>query len=567
MFLSLNEIMRSLLSVFCIFLPFFLTSFAIACAPRDKNFFLDVVDRSMTIHADFARSVFRFRGGTAYYIGGSPGYFITNHHVWKENKGNQKDKVCSDFYSSEESCFDVNVDEDEVVQLKNEDMILFSLVKENDAFSRIRPFQLALVSLGNKRKYLSEVWVMGYPKKDFSQERIWSVESGIIDAEEKIVPAAFGGDIDAYPGFLNNNYYTISADQFKGASGGPVVNRFGMVVGTAVLGGPDGRKAVAIPHNEKFARWIVLNTSPSKKFTAVLNKVDELMKEVNSVSKIQNFLMLILDVRGDPIAGLDLLHLISRLSKDTNNYFRYAICPFNLTHGQLLNISWLDSSKKNRSLVFEQLARSSRAYADASKDIEVKSSYYDMASSFNAKAFATKINAIAEKEIISENEVRREDLASLLTLVKDNRKFNSSVYPTLSNYLSESKIDASLAFNSLGNSALFDTNSIASQKAQLEWVKSLESAEFKVEELAGVKESSIDKFKVQDVNPMTWTSSFIKFPFVATEKNVIVYDETNRPDLAKESYSETKGNGTIRWGPKDMSGAIILQNKTDILSP
>ena len=67
---------------------------ALSCVGKAK---LQLVVRDTSLEADYARGVFLYHGGTAYFVGGNPGYFITAYHVLEKKDPNKPDKVCSRF--------------------------------------------------------------------------------------------------------------------------------------------------------------------------------------------------------------------------------------------------------------------------------------------------------------------------------------------------------------------------------------------------------------------------------------------------------------------------------------
>ena len=83
------------------------------------------VERSLSLEADYAQSVFRFRGGTAYFIGGDPGFLLTANHVISES-ADQANQICSEFLAplgKTSVCFDVSL----VAELPDWDLALIKL--------------------------------------------------------------------------------------------------------------------------------------------------------------------------------------------------------------------------------------------------------------------------------------------------------------------------------------------------------------------------------------------------------------------------------------------------------
>lgn len=260
----------------------------------------------------YAASVFKFRSGTAYYIGGEPGYLLTAFHNTTRRKG--ENIVCSEVlanYGEQEKCFDVVDPDTEWSETYDEskrsrgalaewDIQLLKLVKPLP--HSVRPLNIGLTAPKVREGHS----IFGYPKTPDSTERNFF-----------FAPATFSQDLSLYRSIIGNEpqrlhgklVYRVTAPQYKGASGAPVINGVAIAWSTATKATSDNNQAIGVPHSQaEFISLLLKLTKPSKKGQSLINGIAN-DSPTWSRGETKQRLIYALDGRRRQLSNLDILHI------------------------------------------------------------------------------------------------------------------------------------------------------------------------------------------------------------------------------------------------------------------
>ena len=295
---------------------------AIACP---KNKMLAPLDMGSSLSRVYAKSIFLYRGGTAYYIGGNPGYLITAHHVTTDSDpiNSGKDEICTPFIPDENnqrSCFEV------VVKSSLVDLDLALLELKEPIPNHVPPLLLSNASkpaTGDK-----SYSIISFSRRTESSSQSYSVVKASIDTRSEVTTNT--GSIN----LKNLDVYHVGGPQYKGGSGSPFIDPTGYVAGTVVRGVDSYSQAYAIPHDtQQFTDWLLDNTSPSDE---TIKLVEKLRK--SNLKEARNTLSCVLDVRIRTISSLDLMHAYRIIAKSVPWHLELALQP--LSRATATNTDW-----------------------------------------------------------------------------------------------------------------------------------------------------------------------------------------------------------------------------------
>lgn len=260
---------------------------------------LEMARRPDSIEADFAAAVFKFGDGTAYYVGGFPGYLITANHVLEAiERSKSKLSVCSPFLGEADAdvCFEV---EGVSKQLAEFDLALLAL---KEPFPNPpRPIEFSPARATNTNTYR----ILGYPIHSEMVSRTWSVSVGTLQFEATINARSLPGPIS------NKRLYQMNIPQYGGSSGAPVMDERGNSVATAIRSRDSSSQAYAVPHADPVVvSWFLSNTRPSAYAAGLISEISAAGISGQTVSKITRAL----DVRNRRLTYLDILHIASSQS-------------------------------------------------------------------------------------------------------------------------------------------------------------------------------------------------------------------------------------------------------------
>lgn len=245
----------------------------------------------------YAKSVFKYRGGTAYYIGGKPGYLITAYHVTVDSS-DPVEQVCSPFIFHQTgntletvSCFSVNIEH----SLPDMDI---SILKVTEPIpGHVRPLSL---STQTAEQYELIYHILGYAKRSEGTDRGYSFATASVSQFSAV--NAMGGSAP----LENVVVYHISAPQHGGASGAPLLGKYGYVWATVVRSIDASQEAYGIPNSsEELVRALVEHTEPSDEAEAWLKR----LTESADFDLARKQFACSLDIRRRQLSSLDLMHI------------------------------------------------------------------------------------------------------------------------------------------------------------------------------------------------------------------------------------------------------------------
>ncbi|MEX0941442.1 MAG: serine protease [Pseudomonadales bacterium] len=269
--------------------------------------------RGESLEAEYARSVFRYRGGTAYFIGGKPGFLISALHVSLDS-ADPIEQVCSPFITSEvngafetESCYPVTV----AYSLADLDIMILKVAAPLP--ESVRPLSLSTQSM---ERSSATYRILGYARRTESEERGYSYAEARWSQTGPVTASAGSVPLD------NVTVYHVSAPQHRGASGAPLMDQYGFVWGTVVRAVDASQEAYAIPHTSgNFVRSLVEYTKPSDNATLWIGR----LASTQDFEATRREFECSLDVRRSGLSSLDLIHLGNALRRRSEDRFNSLI--------------------------------------------------------------------------------------------------------------------------------------------------------------------------------------------------------------------------------------------------